>query len=264
MSSDRPKRPELDRQQPIRSFDGILGAGKAAGSNEAPSPSDAKAGPDGVARGVDAGYRVIEEYMRQGEAFARTLWSPAVGNGAAADPQKLADRIYRYASDLAAAWLDYVQLTAIRNPLVPPPPESPSTTGPPGGFNVGVVKSEAEAIAPVATEQNGNGAIHKPTITNGILPPIVSVELVSKRRAEITVELKPGAAADKLTAYDLHARDSSVPRVSGIVVESTPADNRVLVRIALRDDQAPGLYTGLVVDDASNLPRGTITVRLHE
>ncbi len=82
MSSPKHKKPELERREPIRNFSGVFGSpqnrgasGGAPGIGAPPSPADA------VFRGVDMGYRVIEQYMRQGQAFARAGWPPRVPGG---------------------------------------------------------------------------------------------------------------------------------------------------------------------------------------
>ena len=106
------RRPPLPRAQPIRNFAGVFGAPAKASRARAPerdgaggtdkrratktrtekasagrgarkSPMGAPAAT--VARGVNAGYRVIEEYLRQGQDFARSLWAGG-GTGRASGP----------------------------------------------------------------------------------------------------------------------------------------------------------------------------------
>src|SRR6478609_7917662 len=58
----RPERPELPRAEPIRSWAGLFGPGGRSGS--------ARSAVDSVQRGVEVGYRVIDEYMKQGASMA--------------------------------------------------------------------------------------------------------------------------------------------------------------------------------------------------
>ena len=82
-SMSRPREP--DRQAPIRSFRGASGqvgtATAPAGAPHGGAPSN-----DSIAeRGAELGYRVIDEYMRQGQAFAaRRHRPPADTAGASA------------------------------------------------------------------------------------------------------------------------------------------------------------------------------------
>ena len=80
MSSDaRIKRPTLERTQPIRQWSTLF---EAAGSSASPSDPAQGAEPrreggsalgDVVSRSVDLGYRVVDEYLRRGQAAAKRV-----------------------------------------------------------------------------------------------------------------------------------------------------------------------------------------------
>jgi hypothetical protein len=76
------------------------------------------------------------------------------------------------------------------------------------------------------------------------------------------VELKPGATKASLSVHDLRAGDHRLPRILGVTVEGQASENRVVVRLKLADDQSPGTYAGLIVDNDSNLPMGMLSVRV--
>ncbi len=245
--------PRLRRTGPVRNWDGLFGSPRDAKPPVGGPPPEPGHRPpaSSVTRGVDLGYRVIEEYMRQGEAFARSNGSTrGTSAPSAADPRKLTERMVEYASDLAAAWLEFVQMT------MPAPPASQTSPRPatePGGFDIGRAAPTPADPAAVRTEA------YVPELPWG-----TSIEMASKRRVEVTLDLKPEAGGALLRAHDLRARDPEIPRIRGISVTASAPDRRVLLRIDVPDDQPPGTYTGVIVEDASNLPRGTLAVRIFE
>jgi hypothetical protein len=47
-----------------------------------------------------------------------------------------------------------------------------------------------------------------------------------------------------------------------VTVDARPEESLLRVSVVVPADQAPGVYNGMIVDTASNLPRGTLTVRV--
>jgi hypothetical protein len=76
------------------------------------------------------------------------------------------------------------------------------------------------------------------------------------------VDLRPGSAAQRLRAHDLRPADPGGARISGVGIETDAALNRVRVRIDVPEDRPPGTYSAVVVDEDSNVPRGTIALRI--
>jgi hypothetical protein len=252
-SSTRHKRPELDRFEPMRSLTGLFGPPRnGAPPRGTSAASGTGSGADGVSRGVDLGYRVIEEYMRQGQSFARSVWSPRFAQEAlGADPQQLAGRMYQYASDFAGAWLEYLQAMMAQVPSAP----IPQPGGHVAGFGLGDNGAATVAAPPAARPE---------TTADAATAPTASVQIASRRRTEVTADLKPGPLDGTLSVFDLRARDASLPRISGVAADVSKTEHRITLRIEVPDDQPAGIYTGLIVDDATNLPRGTLTVRVFE
>jgi hypothetical protein len=220
-------------------------------------PGDAAPPVNSVSRGVDVGYRVIEEYMRQGQTIAKSLW-PAAASGSPnpPDPQRMMERMFEYASDLASLWLEYAQVTMGQLPNAPPvkPPVRPSDAPHVGGFDIGPNRQTASG--------RDRGVAQPSAARASPEAPSVSVDIVSKTRAEVSVELKPGAAKGELSVHDLRAGDARLPHITGVVVEGRPNENRVVVRLTLPDDHPVGVYSGLIVDHQSNLPMGMLSVRV--
>jgi hypothetical protein len=260
MSSEtRRSRPKLERSEPIRRFTGVFGP-PTNGRTDSGDPTSARppSPADPVSAGVDLGYRVIDEYMRQGQEFAKRFW-PGVPSSApsAADPQRLAERMYQYATDLASVWLEYTQMTTGAMPFATPRSPTPNAA-PVGGFDIGGTRAASTSPAAHAHDSR-NGAVGGPGE-----PPLISIDILSTVRAEVTVDLRPSVVSSTLSVHDLRAGDPGLPRIGGTTIEVDPADHRVLVRIRLPDGQPPGTYSGLIVDTRTNLPKGTLSVRVLE
>jgi hypothetical protein len=269
------KRPDLERSEPRRGFAGVLGG--------APQPPAA----DGVARGVDLGYRVIEDYLRQGQSFARGMFDPADARSvvqAAGDPQRLAERMLQYASDLAAVWFEYVRVvggapqkaaapsaavsgSAGPFDIEPPEPRAAEASQPSAPSGADAPPSPAAAARPVAVAPQpmaaGRAAADpQSTAAEPAGSTRIAIALLSKQRCEVVVDLKPGSAGLALSAHDLRARETGVPRICGVLITGEPERDMVRVDITVPDAQPPGVYHGIILDDASNLPRGTLSLRL--
>ena len=273
-TDERRKRPDLDRIGPIRDFSRIFGPppaepnGHPHGAANPGSPTR----PEGVGRGVTLGYQVIDDYIRQGEEFARTMYSAAgVGAAAAAapssreafDPQAMTSRLVQAATDFAGVWMDLVQATAGRGvdrprnesrPGVPgfdinqPAPTVSSPAAPP----VAAAAAASSAPAPSAPGDGAAASWRAP----------VTLDVDSKRPLQIAVDIKPGVDGAGLIAHALRAIDPAAPRIDGIEIDRLEGEDGLLVRLRVSDDQPPGVYSGIVVDERTNLPRGTLYVRV--
>jgi hypothetical protein len=203
-----------------------------------------------VTRGVRVGYRVIEEYMRQGQAFANS----ASGSGharkqVAPDPQKLTERMFQYASDLASAWLDYAQISVAQTQSRPTHLSSNGSptshvTEPETGGRVRMAQDEVRAPDPE--------------------PFAISIDIASSRRAVVSIELKPGKVLGELLVHDLRSTAPDSPRVTGVVIELDASGGRSTIRLRVPDDQPAGTYAGLIVERTSNLPRGYLALTVLE
>src|SRR5271165_2433794 len=143
-SRERIKRPEPERTHPVRNWSTVFGP---PGRTTPPGVHGSRPAPtDPVSRGVEAGYRVVDEYLRQGQNVARTMWAPFMPGGAwtgnaangappspfpgfPASPDDVQQRMgamLRSATDLAMMWMDFMGMGAMggygsRAPGSPPP-----------------------------------------------------------------------------------------------------------------------------------------------
>jgi hypothetical protein len=224
MSDDsRIKRPALDRTEPIRNWSTLLGGAGAGGDLG-----------DVVARSVDLGYRVVDEYIRQGQKAAERLngRAPLAPDSMASDLQDAAARMTQYASDFVRVWFEFM--------------------GAAMASNVGL------ATASPAPPQNGAAAqpvAAAPERTR------VHIEVASRRPVEVALDLRPGAAHALLVAHALRSVDpDSPPLTEATFVDGD--DGSVRLRVRVPDEHPPGIYNGLVLDQHSNRPVGTLSVRV--
>jgi hypothetical protein len=229
--SDEPrvKRPALDRKDPIRSFASFFAPPGAPG----PAPSDEPS--EAVSSAVDLGYRVVNEYIRQGEDAARRAADPLRAAPFANDVRDLSARMFQYASDFAGAWFEMLGLTSTG--------EASRTPFPFAGF--AAPRAPAEPPAP------------QPEPAAAPARTQVAVEVCSARPAIVTVDLRPGAAERPLVVHELRAPSPDLPRLSDVAFVA----GRFRVRVP--DGHPAGVYSGAVIDLETSVPAGTVCVILE-
>ena len=292
MSAERKKRPPLERDRPIRTWstlfrppdrvapgsaDGRPAGDGSSAARPSPGPSLADAvgfgGP--LADTVEKGYRVIDEYIRQGQTFAQgfspTSWMNPGQQAAPADMQQLAQRVMQYGWDFAGLWFEmWTKMAGSSSGWPAPfgsaagaPPGAPSGT-PPTGWPFGTPppgpfgpfpKPSAE---PVRT-QNGNATAHPQDQVEKAARMAVSV--ASKRPTTTTLDLRPGPTKS-LVVHALRAEGTSAPPIREVTMECSPDQDSVIVKVAVPPDQPAGIYNAMIIDSESNLPRGTLSLTI--
>jgi len=189
---------------------------------------------DVVVEGVELGYRVIEEQIRQGQRVAEQInkqsYAPAaVGN----DIREVAERMLRYFADLSALWFEFLD-SIVGNTDVS------RSSFRPGGPNAGPSPMAASASGPIG----------------------VSIEVVSVRPTQVTLDLRPHADGLRLSAQELRALEPGKPPLTDVAFERAPHGDLVRLRIRVPDTQPVGIYAGAVVDRDTGEPCGTVSVRL--
>lgn len=249
----RIRRATPERTGPIRSWSNVFGPPgpgreRAQASSESPAPGGGTPSGDAVARAVDLGYRVVDEYIRQGQNAARLLSDRAYGPEAmASDAQELASRMVRYASDFAGVWFELMGMATTGRPTTAGSaaggdgsPARPPPAAPPGAAD-GAAERRA---APTAVRTH------------------VAVELESPLPTEVILDLQPSAPSHSLAVHDLRSVEAEQPRITGIGFEGGVGAEPVRLRIRIPPDQPPGTYNGIVVDGETSLPAGTLCVRV--
>ena len=244
---ERIKRPKLERTEPIRSWSALLGVpGAGGGDGRAPGSASLEGV---VSRSVELGYRVVEDYLRQGQRVAAGIVDRSYAPGAMVrDSQELTTRMARYAGDLDEIWFQMIELAASGgafrgapfwpardNGRAPDPPPAARDPSPPAGPHAG------EPVAGAAR---------------------VTVALASTQPAEVTLDLRPGAAAQPLIVQSLRATEPDKPRLTDVTLRPADEDEVLTLRVRVPDGQPPGVYNGLIIDERTSRPVGTLSVRV--
>jgi hypothetical protein len=254
-SDDHVKRPTLERTQPIRNWSTLFkgpvaqGGGSDAESATMAGTAHASLG-DVVSRSVDLGYRVVDEYIRQGQKAAQRLNERSYGvQTMAGDVQDLAMRMTQYASDFAAVWLQLVQLAAAGNSA----PGAQRATG-------GVDRATPEA-ATVPTGAGVLGQGPRPDATPSGATR-VRIEVRSAQPTEVVVDIRPEATSRPLIVHALRAVDPDKPRLDGVHFEPGSEEAAACLRIDVPTGHPAGVYSALMIDQETSRPVGTVSVTI--
>ncbi len=245
---ERVKRPRLDRTRPVRSWSTLLGVSAPTDHPAAERGSQAQPG-DVIARSVELGYRVVDDYIRQGRRAAERLGERSYGPEAlTGDVQELGARMMRYASDFMGIWIQLMGVAMAGGPAsraAAPPP------GPP----------------PAAAETMGRDgrAAARDEAPSGKRAPEhirVRIEVASLWPTEVWLDLRPEAAHVPVVVHALRAIDPEIPRLDEVSFANGPAADPPILRVRIPPSQPPGVYNGLLVDRETNRPVGTVSVRV--
>jgi hypothetical protein len=243
---ERVKKPEPERSQPIRNWGVLFSAPQAKGAS---APSG-----DPVSRGVELGYRVIEEYLRQGQNVARAMGVPSFGAAPADEgAQNRMGAMLRSFTDFASLWMDMMGRMGAGAGGAAAPGFTPAS-GTAGPFPAGGGPEATEAPKAVAPEPQAE--------PQGMAPMGLTLDIQSARRVEVSVDLRPRSLGLPLVVHDLRAPEPDKPRLTGVTIEGLPDEEWVCLRLRVPEEHPPGIYSGLILDERTSLPRGTLTVRI--
>ena len=248
MSKERIRRPQPDRTQPIRNLSTLFGASPRrapdgdGADDSAPDGKKMASFGEAVSRSVELGYRVVDDYIQQGQRAAQRLNDRSIGpETITRDVQELTARMAQYASDFLGVWFEVLELasagTASRR----------AGATPKGGADA--------AAAPTPTPP-------RPAREPSSERTRVRIEVSSARPAEVSLDLVPNAGGASLVVHALRAVDPEKPRLADVVLERGGRGEPLTLRIRVPADQPPGVYNGLIIDEQTNRPAGTVSVRL--
>jgi len=262
-SAERVKRPPLPRSEPIRSWSTLFGApSEASPTNAAPfgipglpnmpgipgipgMNGAAGLGPEAVRRGVEMGYRVVDEYMKQGASVANAFSNPsrprsATGASVGSEPDlsKMTERMMQYASDFTSLWYDAM------------------------GMMMGTMSQQARPDASKRPSAEGQSAPeHTPAILGHSR---IILDVKSALIAEIIVALDEPAYSGPLTVEELKPRTGKSVIAGARVEPASEAQGPLKVHVHVAASVAPGRYTGAILDAVSGKPKGRLTVTLSK
>jgi hypothetical protein len=247
VSKERIRRPEPSRTQPLRNLSTLLGASPRRapdGNGDAETSRDRATGSLGeaVSRSVELGYRVVDEYIQQGQRAAQRMNDRSLGpETITRDVQDLTARMAQYASDFLGVWYEVLEL---------------ATTGS-GVRRAGKTEEHAAPAAPVSPPIPPRPRRDAPAERTR-----VRIEVTSARPAEVSLDLIPDASRRTLVVHALRAVDPDKPRLAEVRLEPGAPDEPLTLRIRIPADQPPGVYNGLIIDEQTSRPAGTVSVRL--
>jgi hypothetical protein len=205
-------------------------------------------GPDGgatlndvVLRSVDLGYRVINEYIRQGEKAAKRLNDRTYGmQSMGGDFQDMAAQMARFTSDATALWLDAFQAVSRGGWFMPAA----------GAGTAATPKARAPQPAMEPGPQTGSE------------PARVRLQVVSAIPTEVSFDLQPEAAGRPLIVHSLRAVDPESPRLTEVGFRPATDGESASLHVRVPPGQPPGVYNGLIVDERTSRPVGSLSVRV--
>ena len=248
-TKERIKRPTPTRTRPLRNWSTLFSAAGESAAHAGAGSAGAKPEAslnDVVSRSVELGYRVVDEYIRQGQKVAQRFTERSYGPDAmAGDAQELAARMAQFASDFTALWFEMMQVGMSNVGRWPLPPFDGS----------GVAAGRSPAPPPAAPPSAAPAAEPPP-------PVRVKVVVTSPYPTEVSLDLRNGGAAQRLVAQSLRAVDEATPRLSDVAIEDGGEDAPMTLRIRVPDGQPPGVYNGLIIDAETGKPMGTVSLRI--
>src|SRR5579862_3469076 len=197
-------------------------------------PNTRKANRGPSAKGVELAYSVIEKYIADGRRTAEGLSSEPFATRATNDNlQDVLERTLRFQAEMLPLWIEMLA-TLVK--------ADPSQNG---------HASTPEAKPPPANGKNVNTMA-------------VSIEVVSVRPVQVSVELQPNSEAQSLVSLGLNAIDPSRPTLREISLVPYEVPGGVKLRLKIPDSQPGGIYSGVIVNRNSGEVRGTLSIRIAD
>jgi hypothetical protein len=246
---ERVKRPELPRTEPIRSWSTLFGSDSAVGRARDTYAVGAQAASSAVQRGVEVGYRVVDEYVRQGSAAAAAFSAPnraQASNGAQGLPNGdlplMAERMLRNAQDFSSMWFEMMGSMLNMSGQFP------------GAAARGASSSNGHAPPPPASR----GAAGEPP-ADAVRSRLI-VRIDSVRPTEVTLTLDDHAHGDEIAVEPLRAAtgSSSIDDVSLTLSESPRGTLTLKARVPA--EIPADRYSGALLDAIGGKPRGRLTI----
>jgi hypothetical protein len=217
--AERLKRPTPARTEPIRNMSTLLE------SDGRPSPHASSF----VEAGVQMGYRVIEDYIRQGQRMAEEIRTTFSGKDSGPrDPERAGGDLMELTERLLRDWILWgVRLAETFD-----------------GFGGAKQRSGEKSSGVVAGSSQ------------------FSVQVDASRPVEVSLDLDAITRADRVRVHPLVSADLSHPVLEDISLLPAEGSQPIRVRIRVPAEQPEGCYSGVVFCSDRERPCGTLTVRV--
>jgi hypothetical protein len=239
---DRLRRPSLDRSAPLRRASTLFEPASADGEN-----AGATEGLAGVmSRSVELGYRVVDEYIRQGRRAAERLRSRSFSvESVQSDVQDASMRVAQYASEFASVWMDMLRVAA-------------GAGAPRGSASQATHPFSGERPEPECSPAHGEA-----TSVTSQSRARIALQVVSARPTETTLDLRPYAFGP-LLVHALRSADAERPRITDVAYTPATDSATATIRVRVPDDLPAGTYSGLLLEPESSRPAGLLSIRVFE
>lgn len=237
--TNRRKRPPAERTEPDRSWmNGPFGTA-ANGTG-----SDAR---EAGYQAINNAYRLIDEYVRQGQRMAENLWLPLGGSASrTASSFNAPERLMRAMGDMTMAWIEVME--QFTKSAQQKPEHGPAgSAGPFASSRVDPPNAAPPASPAPSPEKTGAQPL--------------KLSLDARGRVEVSVQLGEGAALDQLTTTELRSFGSDAQPIHGVELSGLPEDP--VLRVRVPEGQPAGTYNGLFLERGSQRPCGTISLVVH-
>lgn len=230
-------RDEPLRIAPVRDFsklyrrpDSLNGTNKAKTAQADPPRKARSGGP--LADGVALAYSVIEKYIAEGRRTAEEISNQPYTTRAASDNlQGILERVLRFQAEILPLWIETLATLVRADPAG-------------NGF--------AAAVAEWPRTNGGPGA--------GSMTP--SIEVLSLRPVEVSVDIRPNADLKSLVVLALNSVDPKKPAFTDITFVPCESPGKTKLRIRVPESQPSGTYSGVIVNRESGETRGTLSIRI--
>jgi hypothetical protein len=249
---ERLRRPKLERTQPIRSWSTLFEAPGPIGGQLIPAVDGGQGPALGavVSRSVELAYRVVDDYIRRGQQTAQRIGERSYDvQAVTSDLQDIAVRTFQFASDFATLWLDLLQRAATDSAGFRPrpapggaaaPPPSPMASPPAASSSVAATPGETPRRSPVRMQ----------------------VHVSTTQPTEVTLDLSPEVIGPRLVVPALRAVDPATPHLTDLGVRPEADGQPPTLWITVPAGQPAGVYSGVMVDEPTSRPVGTVRVRI--
>jgi hypothetical protein len=201
---------------------------------------------DVVSRSVDLGYRVIDEYVRQGQRTAQRINDRSFGPEAVVnDFQEVGTRLAQYASDFASLWIEVMQVATVGG--------APRWPAPPADGRQAPAAHDAPTPAPPEMVSPASAAFDRAR---------VKIAVASTQLTEVDLDLRPEAAGRRLLVQALRAVQAEHPKLTDVTFEPAQGSEPATLRIRVPARQPAGVYNALIIDADSSRPVGTLSLRV--
>jgi hypothetical protein len=230
-------RPEPKRTEPIRNPSGYFREGTDGFHGKVDESNPNGSTNEAVNHGVNLGYKVIDEYLKQGQRTAEQIRktveeSFSLGDG----PDGLVGGLLRLSKDLAEVYL------AAMTPIIRKANQDATTAG---------------HTTPSSSAAGMHGVKDAGTKTVAI-----AVRVDSRRRTKVTVQLYGSTDVRSLTVYPLRTANGNQPALTKVSFAMDEALGVATLDVYIPDKQPIGQYAGVVINQNTQQPTGMVSVHI--